>query len=183
MLSRSIRQAAVKGARMASTKRSSVNGPGAFETAYQVFMKKNVTYVGTILVAAIVVEGVFGSVTNAIWESSNRGVSLSVQPFARLCCLHRSARSLTNAMLPFWWSMCASLYVCSACTTTSTGANSRATTMRRRRRTRTTSKRARPIRASERALRQADGLICSADVKELHLSVGQSSERKHGLKQ
>ncbi|KAF1327813.1 Ubiquinol cytochrome c reductase subunit qcr9, partial [Globisporangium splendens] len=73
MLARTIRQAAVKSARMASTKRSSVNGPGAFETMYQVFMKNNVTYVGTILVAAVVVEGVYGNVTNAIWESANRG--------------------------------------------------------------------------------------------------------------
>ncbi|TYZ64772.1 hypothetical protein PybrP1_011810 [[Pythium] brassicae (nom. inval.)] len=73
MLSRTIRQVAVKGTRMASTKRSSINGPGALETAYQLFMKRNVTYVATILVAAIVVEGVYGSVTNAIWESSNRG--------------------------------------------------------------------------------------------------------------
>ncbi|GAB9473752.1 Ubiquinol cytochrome c reductase subunit qcr9 [Globisporangium polare] len=73
MLARTIRQAAVKGARMASTKRSSVNGPGVLESAYQVFMKNNVTYVGTILIAAVVVEGVYGGVTNAIWESSNRG--------------------------------------------------------------------------------------------------------------
>lgn len=76
MLTRTIRQAAVKHARMASTKRSSVNGPGALESVYQTFMKNNVTYVGTILVAAVLVESVYGGVTSAIWESSNRGVRI-----------------------------------------------------------------------------------------------------------
>ncbi|KAG3096988.1 hypothetical protein PI124_g15726 [Phytophthora idaei] len=56
MLSRTIRQVASQakrqGARMASTKRSSVNGKGALDDAYK---------------------GVYGSATNYIWEASNRG--------------------------------------------------------------------------------------------------------------
>ncbi|DBA03960.1 TPA: hypothetical protein N0F65_010613 [Lagenidium giganteum] len=74
MLTRSIRMGMrTAGARMASTKRSSVNGPGAFETIYQTLMKNNLTYVTSIVVAAIVVESAYGSVTNFVWESSNRG--------------------------------------------------------------------------------------------------------------
>lgn len=99
MLSRAIRQVAVKGARMASTKRSSINGPGAFETAYQVFMKNNVTYVGTILVAAIVVEGVFGTVTNGIWESSNRGVRLCLRYVVLSLCTNWVGRGADDCVV------------------------------------------------------------------------------------
>ncbi|POM66927.1 mitochondrial protein [Phytophthora palmivora] len=76
MLSRTIRQVAThakQGARMASTKRSSVNGKGALDGAYKVFMKSTPVYVTTVLIAALVVEGVYGSATNYIWEANNRG--------------------------------------------------------------------------------------------------------------
>lgn len=74
MLARTLRQAAIKNARMASTKASSVNGPGVFNQLYATFMKNNVTYVSTILVAAVAVETIYGGLTNYIWESNNRGV-------------------------------------------------------------------------------------------------------------
>jgi hypothetical protein len=77
--SRSIRGATMRrtfGARFTSTKRTSLNGNGAFEAIYQTFMKNNVTYVGTIIAAAVLAEGVYGGFTNFIWESYNRGVSL-----------------------------------------------------------------------------------------------------------
>lgn len=182
MLSRTLRQAAVKGARMASTKRSSINGPGAFESAYQIFMKNNVTYVGTILLAAVVVEGVYGSVTNAIWESSNRGVRTRCVLACVLWLASRTTASLTHYRLcsvvhsggpsihrP--WLM--HVVIHSACTTTSTGASSRATTTMRRRR-RTTSKVLRPSiypqssRASDCRRRMRVSVhVSSADEPEL----------------
>ncbi|KAJ8523721.1 hypothetical protein ON010_g17397 [Phytophthora cinnamomi] len=77
MLSRTIRQVASQakrqGARMASTKRSSVNGKGSLDGAYKLFMKSTPVYVTTVLIAALVVEGVYGSATNYIWEANNRG--------------------------------------------------------------------------------------------------------------
>ncbi|TMW69836.1 hypothetical protein Poli38472_001992 [Pythium oligandrum] len=73
MLARSIRQSLRAQARMASTKSSSVNGPGALDTVYRVFMKNNVTYVTTVVAAAVVVEAVYGNTTTYIWESLNRG--------------------------------------------------------------------------------------------------------------
>ncbi|EEY55728.1 uncharacterized protein PITG_09699 [Phytophthora infestans T30-4] len=77
MLSRTIRQAATQakrqGARMASTKRSSVNGKGAFDGAYNIFMKSSPVYVTTVLIATLIAEGVYGSATNYIWEANNRG--------------------------------------------------------------------------------------------------------------
>ncbi|KAG6959450.1 hypothetical protein JG688_00010063 [Phytophthora aleatoria] len=58
---------------MASTKRSSVNGKGALDDAYKVFMKSTPVYVTTVLIATLIAEGVYGSATNYIWEASNRG--------------------------------------------------------------------------------------------------------------
>jgi hypothetical protein len=78
MIARTLRQVGAKTAqqtRMASSKHSSLNGPGPFEAIYQTFMKNNVTYIGTILIGAVVVESVYGSATNYLWESVNRGVS------------------------------------------------------------------------------------------------------------
>ncbi|CEG37736.1 ubiquinol cytochrome c reductase subunit qcr9 [Plasmopara halstedii] len=58
---------------MASTKRSSVNGKGALDGAYKVFMKSTPVYVTTVLIATLVAEGIYGSATNYIWETNNRG--------------------------------------------------------------------------------------------------------------
>ncbi|KAG1699053.1 hypothetical protein DVH05_014425 [Phytophthora capsici] len=58
-----------QGARMASTKRSSVNGKGALDGAYKVFMKSTPVYVTTVLLATLVAEGIYGSATNYIWEA------------------------------------------------------------------------------------------------------------------
>ncbi|CAH0515888.1 unnamed protein product [Peronospora belbahrii] len=58
---------------MMATKHSSINGKGALDTIYKVFMKSTPVYVTTVLVAALVMEGVYGSATNYIWEASNRG--------------------------------------------------------------------------------------------------------------
>lgn len=79
MFARSLRPLAAKGARQASSssKHSSVNGKGAFNALYGAFMKNNMTYVTSIVVAAIAVEAVYGSATNYIWESANRGVRSS----------------------------------------------------------------------------------------------------------
>ncbi|RLN97024.1 hypothetical protein BBJ28_00020444, partial [Nothophytophthora sp. Chile5] len=81
MLARTLRQAAVQakrqGARSASTKRSSVNGKGPLDAVYNVFMKNSATYVTTVLIAAVLVEGVYGSATSYIWETNNRGVRSS----------------------------------------------------------------------------------------------------------
>ncbi|KAG7398333.1 hypothetical protein PHYBOEH_011241 [Phytophthora boehmeriae] len=77
MLSRTIRQAAAQakrqGARMASTKQSSVNGKGSLHSIYNIFMKSTPTYVTEVLIATLVVESVYGATTNYIWEVNNRG--------------------------------------------------------------------------------------------------------------
>ncbi|CAH0486000.1 unnamed protein product [Peronospora farinosa] len=77
MWSRSIRSAAVQakrqGIRSMATKQSSLNGKGAFDGLYKVFMKSTPVYVTTVLIAALVAEGVYGSATNYIWEANNRG--------------------------------------------------------------------------------------------------------------
>ncbi|KAJ0405164.1 hypothetical protein P43SY_001369 [Pythium insidiosum] len=76
MLGRSLRQTTARmaqGARMASTKHSSLNGAGAYEGVYQAVMKTNVTYVATIIAAAVAVEVVYGKATSFVWESVNRG--------------------------------------------------------------------------------------------------------------
>ncbi len=56
-----------------ATKSSSINGKGPFEGIYQTFMRNNLTYVSTIITAAILFEAVYGKATNALWESMNRG--------------------------------------------------------------------------------------------------------------
>lgn len=77
MLSRTTRQAALQakrqGIRMVSTKHSSLNGKGALDGAYKVFMKSTPVYVTTVLIATLVAEGIYGSATNYIWEANNRG--------------------------------------------------------------------------------------------------------------
>ncbi|OQR83944.1 hypothetical protein ACHHYP_14099 [Achlya hypogyna] len=60
-------------ARAFSTKPSSINGKGSLDAIYAAFMKNNITYVSTIVVAAVLFEGVYGSVTSSVWESMNRG--------------------------------------------------------------------------------------------------------------
>lgn len=85
MFARTLRQSAAKGARMASTKRSSVNGKGAFNGLYGAFMKNNATYVTSIIVAAVAVEAIYGSATTYIWESANRGVRLLLSSCS--CCV------------------------------------------------------------------------------------------------
>lgn len=72
MLARSIVRQAVRGVRNVSTKQSSSNG--AFNGVYNTFMKSNVAYVSTIIVAAVAVEMVYGTTTSYVWESVNRGV-------------------------------------------------------------------------------------------------------------
>ena len=59
---------------MASTKHSSVNGKGALDGVYKTFMKSTPVYVTTVLLAALVGEGVYGAATNYVWEANNRGV-------------------------------------------------------------------------------------------------------------
>lgn len=66
-------QATRQGARMASTKRSSINGKGSLDGVYKLFMKSAPVYVTTVLIATLIAEGVYGSATNYIWEASNRG--------------------------------------------------------------------------------------------------------------
>ncbi|CAI5740824.1 unnamed protein product [Hyaloperonospora brassicae] len=77
MWSRPVRRAASQSTRqrvrMASTKRSSVNGKGALDGVYKTFMKSTPVYVTTVLVAALVGEGVYGAATNYVWEANNRG--------------------------------------------------------------------------------------------------------------
>uniref|UniRef100_A0AAV1UNQ7 Cytochrome b-c1 complex subunit 9 n=1 Tax=Peronospora matthiolae TaxID=2874970 RepID=A0AAV1UNQ7_9STRA len=73
-ISRAVSQTTRQSARMASTtKHSSVNGKGALDGAYKTFMKSTPVYVTTVLLAALVGESVYGSVTNYVWEASNRG--------------------------------------------------------------------------------------------------------------
>ena len=57
-----------------ATKRSSANGPPLLDALYRVFLKRNVTYVTSILVAAVAVEMAYGSATTYVWERLNRGV-------------------------------------------------------------------------------------------------------------
>ena len=63
-----------QGVRRMSTKHSSLHGKGALDGIYRVFMKSTPVYVTTVLIAALVAEGVYGSATNYIWEANNRGV-------------------------------------------------------------------------------------------------------------
>jgi hypothetical protein len=76
---------------MASSKHSSVNGKGALDGAYKLFMKSSPVYVTTVLIAALVVEGVYGSATNYIWETNNRGVR---------CTACRSIQSSRSRVMP-----------------------------------------------------------------------------------
>ncbi|KAI9917291.1 hypothetical protein PsorP6_012629 [Peronosclerospora sorghi] len=62
-----------QGVRMVSTKHSSINGKGFLDDAYKIFMKSTPVYVTTVLLAALVAEGVYGSATTYIWETINRG--------------------------------------------------------------------------------------------------------------
>ncbi|EQC38075.1 hypothetical protein SDRG_04505 [Saprolegnia diclina VS20] len=54
-------------------KPTSINGKGSLDAIYAAFMKNNITYVSTIVVAAVLFEGVYGTTTSALWESMNRG--------------------------------------------------------------------------------------------------------------
>ncbi|OQS05497.1 hypothetical protein THRCLA_20604 [Thraustotheca clavata] len=54
-------------------KLTSVHGKGSLDAIYAAFMKNNVTYVSSIVVAAVLFEGIYGTATSALWESMNRG--------------------------------------------------------------------------------------------------------------
>ncbi|CCI48612.1 unnamed protein product [Albugo candida] len=43
------------------------------ETLYRAFMKRNMTYVTTIVIATIAAEAVYGTATDSFWETMNRG--------------------------------------------------------------------------------------------------------------
>ena len=49
---------------------------GLNDTAYQTFFKSNVRYVTFIVAGAVALEVVYGSATDMLWESMNRGVSV-----------------------------------------------------------------------------------------------------------
>lgn len=57
-------------------KRSSWNGTSTMETLYRAFMKRNMTYVTTIVIATIAAEAVYGTATDSFWETMNRGVRI-----------------------------------------------------------------------------------------------------------
>eukprot|EP00936_MAST-01D_sp_MAST-1D-sp1_P000593 g593.t1 len=46
---------------------------GLNDTAYQTFFKSNVRYVTFIVAGAVALEVVYGSATDMLWESMNRG--------------------------------------------------------------------------------------------------------------
>lgn len=60
--------------------------------AYQFIFRRNVTYIAYIITGAIVLEGVFGTVSQSVWSSLNHGVSgcasaapLHTRPLSMLC--------------------------------------------------------------------------------------------------
>jgi len=54
-------------------------GPSnSLEAAYHVIAKRNPTYITFILFGAIVLETMYGGVTNSIWSAANNGVRLYV---------------------------------------------------------------------------------------------------------
>lgn len=56
---------------------SAASSPGASSIgglAYNLVFRRNVTYVSYVLVGAIVLEGVYGTVTDGLWSSMNKGV-------------------------------------------------------------------------------------------------------------
>ena len=72
---------------------------GLNDTAYQTFFKINVRYVTVIVAGAVALEVVYGSATDMLWESMNRGVSLKAalqmrhhMPLPHLSSAHRHYR-------------------------------------------------------------------------------------------
>ena len=69
------RRSSVPMARMASSSAAQLGGiPTALYK--NVWRKSNIMYITYIVAGCVVIEVVYGSVTNGIWESRNKGVSL-----------------------------------------------------------------------------------------------------------
>ena len=69
---------------------------GLLEQAYHVVLKKNINFIMFILAGAIVVEGVWGSMGNALWHTVNGGVST-----VATTCGNAAWRILTAEHVPF----------------------------------------------------------------------------------
>jgi hypothetical protein len=55
--------------------------------AYQFIFKRNVTYIAYIVAGAVVLEGVFGTVSKSFWDAKNAGVSGALTPLPFLVIL------------------------------------------------------------------------------------------------
>ena len=76
------RRSVVPMGRMASSSAAQLGGiPTALYK--NVWRKSNIMYITYIVAGCVVIEVVYGSVTNGIWESRNKGVSLMLHAASR----------------------------------------------------------------------------------------------------